>query len=376
MIPAGEEKPMPAIQMNDPAPWFDANTLEGATINLGVKAGRWIALCFLSDFRDPAIVYTLSQLLGEAHLFDDDHLSLFGILTEPPEQAQQLAAVSHKALGFITDYDRTITSLYECVGKPRLVILDPMLRVYGDFPLGASGTDPQILRTFLRGLPKVDDYAGVPLTAPLLVMPRLFEPEMCAELIAMYDADGGTESGFMLDDQGKTHTVIYRNLKSRKDFVIQDLPMRERMRDLVARRLVPAIERFFHYRPTRMDRRLVSCYAAEDGGHFYRHRDNVNAGARHRKFAVSLILNDDFEGGDVIFPEFGRRGYRPPLGGAVVFSTAALHQVLPVTKGKRYVFVPFLYGEEEARQRLANNALLGEGELHYTGTDDQLFPGV
>jgi hypothetical protein len=38
-----------------------------------------------------------------------------------------------------------------------------------------------------------------------------------------------------------------------------------------------------------------------------------------------------------------------------------LHQVLPVTSGQRFAFLPFLYDEAAARVRLANNDFLGEG---------------
>ncbi len=120
----------------------------------------------------------------------------------------------------------------------------------------------------------------------------------------------------------------------------------------------------------------MSCYDSQIGGHFSRHRDNVNAGARHRRFAVSINLNNDYDGCDLVFPEFGRRRYRAPHGGAVVFSTGALHEVTPITRGKRYAFLPFLYGEEEARQRQSNNALLQDGEAHYIGDRDRLFPGA
>jgi hypothetical protein len=93
------------IKLGDPVAWFDAKTLAGASINLGVLAGRWIALCFLNQLNDPDVVRTLAELLGEAVLFTDDHLVFFGVLTAPPHDADKLAAVSHKALGFITDYD-------------------------------------------------------------------------------------------------------------------------------------------------------------------------------------------------------------------------------------------------------------------------------
>ena len=57
-----------------------------------------------------------------------------------------------------------------------------------------------------------------------------------------------------------------------------------------------------------------------------------------------------------------------------MFSCGALHEVTPVTSGKRYAFVPFLYGEADAALRSANNARLQEGELPYVGGYDRLFP--
>ena len=64
-------------------------------------------------------------------------------------------------------------------------------------------------------------------------------------------------------------------------------------------------------------------------------------------------------------PERGaRRGYggpwRPPAGGAVVFSCGMLHEVTPITRGRRYAFLPFLYDEAAARVREANNPHLHE----------------
>ena len=43
-----------------------------------------------------------------------------------------------------------------------------------------------------------------------------------------------------------------------------------------------------------------------------------------------------------------------------MFSCSLLHQVSPVTSGKRYAFLPFLYDDAAARLREANNAFLGE----------------
>jgi predicted 2-oxoglutarate/Fe(II)-dependent dioxygenase YbiX len=111
----------------------------------------------------------------------------------------------------------------------------------------------------------------------------------------------------------------------------------------------------------------VACYEAQTGGHFRPHRDNTTKGTAHRRFAVTINLNaEEYEGGDLMFPEFGRRTYRAPTGGAVVFSCSLLHEALPVRAGSRFVFLPFLYDEEAARLREKNNANLGSGITPYS----------
>jgi predicted 2-oxoglutarate/Fe(II)-dependent dioxygenase YbiX len=226
----------------------------------------------------------------------------------------------------------------------------------------------------MRGLPSVDDAAGVPLSAPVLIVPRVLDYGLCDFLIKLYQSCGGEDSGFMLDVAGKTLTTVDHRLKRRGDLVVALPEVREAIRDQVVRRLLPAVERFFQFQATRMDRYIVACYDSDVGGHFYRHRDNVNAGAQHRRFAVSINLNKDFEGCDLIFPEFGRKRYRTPFAGATVFSCGALHEVTPVTRGRRYAFLAFLYGEADAARREANNAELHEGEMRYSEGRDRLLP--
>jgi predicted 2-oxoglutarate/Fe(II)-dependent dioxygenase YbiX len=117
-----------------------------------------------------------------------------------------------------------------------------------------------------------------------------------------------------------------------------------------------------------MERYIVCCYAAEDGGHFRAHRDNTTKGTAHRRFAVSVNLNEDFDGGEVSFPEFGSRSFKPPRGGAVVFSCSLLHAVSRVTRGHRYAFLPFLYDDAAARLREANTQFLAEGGTYRSAT--------
>jgi predicted 2-oxoglutarate/Fe(II)-dependent dioxygenase YbiX len=131
------------------------------------------------------------------------------------------------------------------------------------------------------------------------------------------------------------------------------------------------VKRVFQFSATRIERLLVGCYEAETGGHFRAHRDDTARGTAHRRFAVTINLNaGEYEGGDLMFPEFGPRTYRAETGGAIVFSCSLLHQALPVTKGRRFAFLPFLYDDAGAKLREANAKYL-EGDLaNYRADND------
>ena len=112
-----------------------------------------------------------------------------------------------------------------------------------------------------------------------------------------------------------------------------------------------------------MERYIVACYDGDVGGCFRPHRDNTTKGTAHRRFAVTINLNaEDYEGGDLRFPEFGQRTYRAPTGGAIVFSCSLLHEATPVTAGRRYAFLPVLYDEAAAAVREANRSFVADAE--------------
>jgi predicted 2-oxoglutarate/Fe(II)-dependent dioxygenase YbiX len=191
----------------------------------------------------------------------------------------------------------------------------------------------------------------------------VFEPGLCRALINLYEERGGTPSGFMRQGDGGTYGVMDNSFKRRNDVNLEGEaawePLRHAIRNRVARRVAPAIQQAFNVRITRIERYIVACYDAAEGGFFRPHRDNLTQATAHRRFAVTINLNaDDYEGGDLRFPEFGQRTYRAPTGGAVVFGCGLLHEATPVTRGRRYACLPFLYDEEGARVRERNRQFL------------------
>ena len=167
----------------------------------------------------------------------------------------------------------------------------------------------------------------------------------------------------MIQRDGKTIGKIDYSHKRRMDYTIDDENIQAAIRARIVRRIIPEIQKAFQYNVTRIERYIVACYDGEHQGFFRPHRDNTTKGTAHRRFACTINLNaEEYEGGNLRFPEFGSRTYRAPTGGAVVFSCSLLHEATPVTKGKRYATLPFLYDDAAAKIRAENLEFL-TGEI-------------
>lgn len=362
------------LQPGDPAPWFHLPSTDNPRYAFHSVAGRYVLLGFLGSAARPEAQTALAAIAGARALFDDDRACFFGISLDPADRDQGRVQASLPGIRFLFDIGGAVGRQFGVVGAaggkdpaartgaavftPAWMLLDPMLRVIETRPL----RDAEAILARLRALPPPEAHAGTEIPPPVLVLPRIFEPELCRALIAHYDARGGEPSGFMREVDGRTVGVFDPAMKRRKDCTVEDEALRGAVRARILRRVVPELAKVHHFNATRMERYIVACYDAEDQGHFAAHRDNTTAGTAHRRFAVTINLNaEEFEGGELRFPEYGQRSWRAPTGGAVVFSCSLLHQALPVTAGRRYAFLPFLYDEAAARLREANNASLGEG---------------
>jgi predicted 2-oxoglutarate/Fe(II)-dependent dioxygenase YbiX len=95
-------------------------------------------------------------------------------------------------------------------------------------------------------------------------------------------------------------------------------------------------------------------YADVDKGHFLAHTDNAYYDAKgvfrytspHRQLTCIMYLNEDYEGGDLVLHSVHHSDgsivkLHPATGGMVLFPSDIrfLHEVTPLTKGKRYSVV-------------------------------------
>jgi predicted 2-oxoglutarate/Fe(II)-dependent dioxygenase YbiX/peroxiredoxin len=369
---AGTQPAYVNLTPGDPAPWFHQRSGNNPRYVFDTAAGRYIVLGFYGSAGDARGRNAIKEIFARRAFFDDARACFFGVSLDPQDEAENRVADSMPGLRFFWDFDATISRLYGAVptnvepgkevrSRRFWIVLDPMLRVLKVVPFADNGRDLADLFAYLDSLPPPARFAGFEIQAPILILPNVFEPEFCRHLIDLYEKNGGEESGFVRQLGDKTVMIADPDFKRRKDFTIEDPALIKALQGRVLRRVVPEIAKVHHFKATRMERYIVSCYAAEDGGHFRPHRDNTTKGTAHRRFAVSINLNNDFEGGEVSFPEYGPRSYKAPVGGCVVFSTPLLHAVSKVTSGRRYAFLPFLYDDEAAKIREANNQFLGEG---------------
>jgi predicted 2-oxoglutarate/Fe(II)-dependent dioxygenase YbiX/peroxiredoxin len=353
------------LAAGDPAPGFVQRSPSNPRYSFDTAAGRYLVLAIVSGATSAEGRAVLSAVSARRALFDDRFASLFLATADPEDEAAGRPGNSLPGIRCLWDSDGTVARLYgaapaggEAGFLPRIVVIDPTMRVIEVAPLTAEAAPAAAALDRLARLPPPERFAGIELQAPIIFLPRVFEPELCARLIAVYEARGGEVSGFMREEGGRTVGVHDPRHKIRRDVTVTEPALVAAINDRVLRRVVPEIAKVHQFHATRMERYLVGCYDAGEGGHFAPHRDNTTPATAHRRFAVSINLNDDFEGGEVSFPEYGPRGFRAPPGGAVVFSCSLLHAVSRVTRGRRYAFLPFLYDDAAAAVRDANRATI------------------
>lgn len=340
---------LPPLSAGEFAPMFSAPTRLNANFYFDTVAGRYVLMGF-APAGGQAQAAAQAALAAVRRRLDD--LNVCGILIAPQADFQGVPADDLPGIRWFLDPQGAVAASYGL--ETGWLLLDPVLRVIARAPIDA----PEPLLAQVATLPPPGQHAGAPLVAPVLIVPRVFEPEFCRQLMDHYDAQGGQPSGVMRDIGGKTVGVL-DGMKSRRDVTVQDPDLKQGIVRALERCLSPMIERAFQFKATRLERYLIACYDANEGGYFRPHRDNQTFGTAHRKFAVSINLNaEDFEGGDLRFPEFGPRTYRPPTGGAVVFCCSLLHEATPVTRGRRYAVLPFLHDHAGEDLRLQNLHLL------------------
>lgn len=237
-------------------------------------------------------------------------------------------------------------------GGTVVLVLDPNVRVaaiHGPITdIDASDIDAVLTEVASSVRALADDRPGavVERHAPVLLIPGAISDDLCDEVVALWQAADPVETGVETMADGRRVDALDHLRKRRRDHVVTDREFQRRLTSHIGNRVIPELQKAFAYDASRFEGFKIGCYTDQDAGFFAAHRDNLSPATAHRRFALSVNLNapGDYDGGGLRFPEYGPGVYRPDRGEALVFSGSHLHEVLPVTRGRRFVLLSFLFG--------------------------------
>lgn len=347
------------LTVGEPAPWFPGaiRGYQGGTVSFDELAGRYIVLFFFGSAAQPDIRQLIAKFGDRTDLLDGKRALFVGISNDPDDFNQGRACPTHDGQCFLQDSTGIAAKQYglsepdsmvtPSAISPLAFILNPALQIMEIIPW----TEPSaFLDRVMSRLSERLTNSTIAQNAPVLVVPQVFDRDFCRRLVELYDAAGGREIG-AIESKGKIVAQFDPKFRKRFDYYISDDQTVQQTRTLLERRLLPIVFRAFQFQTTRIERYLVGCYDAQTGGYFRPHRDNTAAPVAHRRFAVTVNLNEDYEGGQLCFPEFGYQTFRTCPGDAIVFSCSLLHEVTPVTRERRYAFLSFFYDERSQQIR-------------------------
>jgi len=342
-----EVSALPALSAGDIAPQCALPALDGRNVDIRADdiAGNPIVLLFCPSFSE-AVAGALAGIVAAQSSFGAARARLFAITRDDAKAARAL----NIPFPVLLDREGAVFRAFdaEAQGIPTTVVLRPNQHVMAILKSPPSAQVHEALAHVER-LAAERQSALMTHHPPVLLVPDVLSAADCRDLITIFRTRGQTfvPPGPGIDYIGTDYKMRIPEYgrADRIDHWIVDKSTESLLHNRIEQRLLPEIAKAFQYRITRWERLRIGCYQGERGGELHGHRDNVEP-TPYRRFAMSINLNlEQFEGGELRFPEFGDQRYRPANGTAIVFSSSLLHEALHVTSGHRLVLLAFLFGD-------------------------------
>jgi predicted 2-oxoglutarate/Fe(II)-dependent dioxygenase YbiX len=185
----------------------------------------------------------------------------------------------------------------------------------------------------------------------ILIRPNVINPEGLQELVTHIKSSPAEDLSVFDPDKtnatGKTSWIVDK--KTRDTQIVPMGPLYPKIEDLLRNAVKNIINPFYQVEVDSSEIPQVLSYGI--GGHYRPHIDGESIWmtprgekiwkkSTDRDLSMVFFLNNDFEGGDFVFPELKVR-VRPEPGMMVCFPSNHhySHGVEPVTRGKRYSIV-------------------------------------
>jgi peroxiredoxin/predicted 2-oxoglutarate/Fe(II)-dependent dioxygenase YbiX len=341
------------LEPGDPAPHIVALDEKGEPTysNADLITGRPLVLLFCPS--GEAATALLAAVRDRAAEFAALDTNIHAVSRQPVEANGAVHAALRLPFKLLTDATGNIFGTYGAGGGSTAVILDPNHRVARILrePLPAALADAAL--AFLRQA-FAPRGIRVQAQAPVLLLPRVLAETECARLVEQFHrpvniwpSDGFRSAGHT-EEQGDfkvDHAGVYGQLT---EYVVRDPALQQFLDQRFSRRVAPEMRKAFQTGVTQRENYRIARYDSVSGGVLYPHRDNGTKETGHRRFTMTINLNaGDYEGGALRFREYGDHFYEVERGTAIVWSATLLHDVMPVTKGARFVLGVHMYGRPE-----------------------------
>jgi peroxiredoxin len=338
-----------ALDVGDTAPIVHAPDHTGAPASTGADhlAGKPILLLFCPAL-DDATLSAFSALAADATVFA---ISRLGCEANAAAQARlqlSFAILADTRADIFKGYG---VDPYPAAPAATLIILDAAHRVARVL----ERTEPAALvkeaLAELHRLAAARPAVRLQAHPPVLVLPRMLSDADCdflAEVwrrpVPEYPTDGFTNAGTRRE-AGDFKVVHDGGYGRAVEYIVQDEALQRLIDGRLRRRLLPEIKKAFQAGGLQREGYRIAGYEAREGGYLNPHRDNSTPTNAKRRFTMTVNLNaGDYEGGELRFREYGEQLYAVARGTAIVWSASLLHEVLPVTKGRRLVLGVHMFG--------------------------------
>jgi peroxiredoxin/predicted 2-oxoglutarate/Fe(II)-dependent dioxygenase YbiX len=345
------------LETGDPIPPFTLPDIHGHPVNPASDhlAGRPLVLTFACDGRGDATWREELRAMADRKSELDAAAALALVISRQDCEANR-AQAEEAALPFPLLSDSKSALYAACGLDPQTVgraavtlVLDGNLRLVGLTDGGCASRWSKI-SAMLASVTAAQDCEPLTSQAPVLVLPRVLSAADCRRLIEVWhrpmpewEAQNYATTGFQ-ETEGD-FKVLNKDYGTLVQMVVRDGEVQRYLDAKLQRRVMPQIAKAFQTKVSRREDYRIACYDADNDGWLGPHRDNPTKQTRHRRFTLAVTLNaEDFDGGGLCFREYSDRPYLVPTGSAIVWSCALLHEVAPITAGRRFILGTHLFG--------------------------------
>ena len=317
--------------------------------NADLVTGRPLVLLFCSSGGEPP-TDLLAAFRDRGAAFASLEANIYAVSRLPMEANRAAHDALRLPFKLLTDATGDIFRTYGADGAATAIILDPNHRIASILRDSTPAALADAALAYLRQAFPLRAIR-VQAQAPILLLPRVLGAVDCARLVELFHrpvnvwaTDGFRSEGHTKEpgDFKVDHAGVYGQLT---EYVVREPALQQFLDQRFARRVAPEMRKAFQTGVTQREHYRIARYDSTAGGVLHPHRDNATKETAHRRFTMTINLNaGEYEGGALRFREYGDHFYEVERGTAVVWSATLLHEVMPVTKGARFVLGVHMYG--------------------------------